>query len=206
MIYESLMMSDKGGCCMKSKKIICAILTALMSVSLVSVSYGQDVTGSIISSNAVISSTSINNSTKFSKDEAKDIAKKTLKEYFDIDIDETKYQSNVNMRPDFAADNGSSNAVWSIDWYLHTEEKNISIGVKVDANTGKVINIYNMTNSPRQAQETAVISEDEAKSTGETFLKKINPNEFSQCKFIDNNDMNNGLRSFTFLSPESVFG
>lgn len=182
---------------MKNKKTVCVILTALISFSLGSTSYAQEAstaTSSVVISDSTTGSAIAVDSSKISKDDAKNIAKETLKDYFGTDIDETKYQTNVNFRPDFEAGPGSKSYIWQINWNLSDEEKDTSINIMIDATTGKVINVNNRTYLHKQSPQVGVLTEDEAKKLGEDFLKKINPQEFLQCRLINNDDTSNRLK------------
>lgn len=171
---------------MKSKKAICTILTVLISFSLASTSYAAEGTAS----NIAASSTTAPSSTKISKDAAKQIAKKILKDYFDTDIDETKYQANANLEPNFRIDPVDTNSIWDIYWSYGDDQKSINIDVSIDASTGNVVSVNNRTFSHEGASKTAAITEDQAKEKSENFLKKIAPKEFAQCKIMNNDNSN----------------
>ncbi|WML34803.1 YcdB/YcdC domain-containing protein [Clostridium sp. OS1-26] len=185
---------------MTSKKTYAIILTALISLSLVSPVYAQETSKAL--SNTTVSNTTtvsaINESnSKISKDEAKVIAKKILKDYFDFSIDDTKYQTNVNFTPDyqysqFGANN--KNYIWQINWNSHDQEKDVSVNVSVDATNGKVTNVDVMTSLRGQASGIATLTEDQAKEVAVKFLNKINPQEFSQCKLVKNDSMTYGWK------------
>lgn len=198
---------------MKSKKIVCVVLTALISVGLVSNTYAQEpntIISNAASANMAAGSAATENNSKISKDAAKDIAKTILKDYFDTNIDETLYQTNINFRPDFEVGPINKNYLWQINWNYHDEQKDTNINITVDASTGKVVNVNNMTFLHKQTSQIAAISEDEAKVIGENFLKKINPQEFSQCKLINNDDINNGLKGdptvYNFIYSRTLNG
>lgn len=177
---------------MTSKKTYSIILTALISLSLTSPVRAQAISKS--ASSAYVSTATASNvvgetNSRISKDEAKNIAKKILKDYFEVSIDDSKYQVNVNFIPDYQSSSASKNYIWQIGWNFHDEEKDINTNVSVDAVTGKVLNVDTMTSLHGQATGIANLTEDQAKEIGKNFLNKINPEEFSQCKLANNDNM-----------------
>ncbi len=177
---------------MTSKKTYAIILTALISLSLVSPVYAQE-TNKISSITSASNTTTVSaiseSNSKISKDEAKSIAKKILKDYFEFNIDDTKYQANVNFTPDYQFGTNNKNYSWQINWNSHDQEKDVNINVSVDATNGKVTNVDIMTSLRGQASGIATLTEDQAKEVAVKFLNKINPQEFSQCKLIKNDSM-----------------
>ncbi|MTK11124.1 MAG: hypothetical protein F8N39_03220, partial [Clostridiaceae bacterium] len=182
---------------MTSKKTYAIILTALISLSLVSPVYAQE-TNKISSITSASNTTTVSaiseSNSKISKDEAKVIAKKILKDYFELNIDDTKYQTNVNFTPDYQFGTNNKNYSWQINWNSHDQEKDVSINVSVDATSGKVTNVDIMTSLRGQSPGIATLTEDQAKEVAVKFLNKINPQEFSQCKLIKNDSMGYGWK------------
>ncbi|WP_411680795.1 YcdB/YcdC domain-containing protein [Clostridium thailandense] len=171
---------------MTSKKTYSIILTALISLTLTSAVYAQDI---IKTSSSNITTSISDYNSKISKDEAKNNAKNFLKNYFDITIDDSKYQVNVNFIPDYQSTNINKNYIWQISWSLHNEEKDVNINISLDYFTGKVISYDNMTSLHGQSTGISNITEDQAKEISKSFLTEVNPEEFSQCKLSSNNDM-----------------
>lgn len=182
---------------MISKKTFSIILTTLISLSFVFPAYADESSKKAINvstSNITSGSTISEEISKISKEGAKDIAKKVLKDYFDVSIDETKYQTNVNFTPDYQVGVNNKNYIWQINWNSHDEEKDVNINVSVDGTTGKAINVDIMTNVRGQAAGIANITEDQASEIGKNFLNKINPKEFSQCKLVKDDNSNYRLK------------
>ena len=183
---------------MKSKKTLSFVLSGLIAFGLSSRVYAEEGSVKGISSNAAITvndaskvNDAINqNASKVSKDEAKIIAKKSLKDYFEMTIDETEYQMNVSFRPNYTQFANSKDYVWEISWNYNRQDKNVYINVSVDASTGKVIAISNRSYTNGKISGIATLTEDKAKSIGESFLNRIKPQEFSQCKLVNNEDAN----------------
>ncbi len=178
---------------MKSKKTFSLLLSAIITCSLSSTTFGQDIN---VKNMALVSTTSDSNlqnqnNSKISEENAKTIAKKALNDYFGITIDDTVYQTNVNFTPNYMNGSNSGNYMWQISWNTNNQQKNVNINVVVDADSGRVINVDNYTYSNNQIPTVATLTEDQAQKIGEDFLTKINPQEFSQCKFVDNTQFNN---------------
>lgn len=185
---------------MTSKKTYAIVLTALITLSLVSPAHAQETSKALSNTSAsnttTISAISESNS-KISKDEAKAIAKKILKDYFEFSIDDTKYQTNVNFTPDYQYNqfgSNNKNYIWQINWNFHDQEKDVSANVSVDAASGKVTNVDVMTFLRGQSPGIATLTEDQAKEVAVKFLNKINPQEFSQCKLMKNDSMTYGWK------------
>lgn len=120
---------------------------------------------------------------KTSKEDAIEIAKKTLKSYFDYEIDEKKFKSRIEFREDYGMDR---EYVWSINWYMYSEEKSINIDVWIDDNTGKVMRISKRAYGSSDDEPTiAQITEEEAKVIADNFVKKVNPEEYREVKLED---------------------
>ena len=183
---------------MKSIKMYSILLSTIMTFSLVSTAYGQDINvKSMVSSSVISDSNLLDQSTsKISKDDAKVIAKKTLNDYLGIVIDDTVYQTNINFTPNYRNRLSDKDYVWQISWNTNSQQKNVNvnINVTVNANSGKVTDVNSFTYINGQTSATATFTEDQAKKTGEDFLNKINPQEFSQCKLVDNSELNNMMR------------
>jgi hypothetical protein len=181
---------------MKSIKTFSILLSAILTFSLASTTYGQDINEKSMASGSITTDSGIpnQNNSKISKEDAKTIAKKTLIDYFGITIDDTLYQTNVNFTPYYRNGINSKDYVWQISWNSNNQEKNVNINVTISANSGKVINVDNYSSVRGQTSTVAILTEDEAKKIGESFLNKINPQEFLQCKLVDNNQLNNLMK------------
>lgn len=184
---------------MKSMKVFSVILSAIITFSLASTTYGQDtnVNNIKLASTAADSILPSQNNSKISKEDAKAIAKKALYDYLGITIDETLYQTNVNFSPNYSNGVNSKDYVWQISWNLNNQEKNVNINATVNATSGKIINVYNYTYINGQTSSIATLTEDEAKKAGEIFLNKINPKEFSACKYLESSQLSNMTKGNT---------
>ncbi|WFD09278.1 YcdB/YcdC domain-containing protein [Tepidibacter hydrothermalis] len=135
-----------------------------------------------------------------SKDEAKQIAVKFIKENFNIQIDDEKFETKIRT-----IDNKyNEKSMWDINWY---SEKDIDIDVRVDANSGKVIWVDKYNHSDKSAR-IAKITKKEAKKIAEDFLKKINPNEFKEIRFLDTYeyDYKDPVRNYDFTYLRRING
>ena len=196
---------------MRNKKTFFILLCAMISIGAAAPIYAQEVgVKSITSSSAIVAGSLTNeNNSKISKDDAKNIAKKALSEYLGITIDETQYQTDVSFRPNYMQVTTSKDYIWQIAWNSNSQNKNVNINISVDANSGKITNIDSYTFNNSQSTTVATITEDKAKEIGESFLKKINSQEFPKCTLVDSSDFNNGMRgdlsgyNFTYNRKEN---
>jgi len=180
---------------MKSKRTLILILTVSLMMSAKSVyaeeannTLADNVKATTVSSQIVtsdkVTAVSEKENAKISQEQAKEIAKKTLADYFEFNVDETKFQTNVNFNSNDY--NGQKRSNWNIEWFSPKEEKQININVSVDAATGKILNVYKFEHNIKQtSQPIATITKEEAKVIGETFLKKINPEQFKETISVE---------------------
>ncbi|WP_432408484.1 YcdB/YcdC domain-containing protein [Wukongibacter sp. M2B1] len=120
---------------------------------------------------------------KISKDQAIEIAKRTLKEYLNYEIDEKNFESRIEFREDYS---DIKEYVWSIDWYMHNEKKNVNIDVRINANDGKVRTIGKHEYNSDDAEPTiAQITRDEAQVIADEFVKRVNPKEYKEVELED---------------------
>jgi hypothetical protein len=179
---------------MKSKKTLLFILTATFFISSKpAFAKGLTNNNTIVTttktsslktlSSDKVSILSLEDTAKVSQDQAKQIAKNILSNYFDTTIDDTKFQSNINFTPNYIK--GTNAYTWDIYWYDQNETKQVNFNVAVDASTGKVLRVtkfqYDNTSS---STPIATITKEQAKSIANDFLKKINPNKSQQTILI----------------------
>lgn len=120
---------------------------------------------------------------KISKNKAIEIAKETLKSYFEYEIDEKKFDARIEFRDDYAI---KSRYIWSIDWYMHNEQNSINIDVWIDADTGIVKRIGKKEQNDSEDSPTiAQITEEEAKTLADNFIERVNPKKYKEVKLED---------------------
>lgn len=200
---------------MKSKRTILLVLTAVLIVSAkpVFAKESNNTTNSAVaisissSNNITIDKTSTlseKDKAKISQEQAKQAARNILKDYFETTIDDTKFQCNVNFNSSYM---GVKTSNWGIHWYNPNEDKQVNIDVEIDGTTGRVwrVNKFEM-NRNQSSPAIATITQEQAKDIGETFLKKINPQEFSETTAVkDNNSMPNyGMSSYGFMYNRTI--
>lgn len=141
----------------------------------------------VIESKAASGETLDEGNVKISKDEAKQIAKQMLKNFFSMEMDEKKFETRIELRQDYDIER---TYVWGISWHMYDDEKNINIDVTIDANSGKIKSFSKHEyNHQRQESLVAVVTKEQARETAENFIKRISPEEFKQVKFMDLNYM-----------------
>lgn len=196
---------------MKSKRILVIVLTAAIMMSAKPVFAKEssntplnNTTATAVSTQVVtadkLTASTATDKAKISQEEAKSIAKKTLADYFEFNIDDTKFQTNVNFNSNDYS--GEKRSIWSIHWYNQNEEKQINIDIAVDGGTGRVLNVNKYEYDGKQiSQPIASFTEEQAKDIGETFLKKINPQEFKETTiFKDKNSIQYyGMGNYGFI-------
>ena len=127
---------------------------------------------------------------KISKDNAKNIALKSLKDLLEAEIDEKKFENRIELRQNYGIkqDYGiNQEYVWDIGYNYYDDLKSMNYTVVINANTGKVIQVQNYEYL-NNGEQTAIfkVSEEEAKTIADSFLKKVNPKEYSSLKLMNN--------------------
>ncbi|MDF2524834.1 MAG: hypothetical protein K0R31_2475, partial [Clostridiales bacterium] len=124
------------------------------------------------------------NNVAISRDKARNIAVKSLKDLLEIEVDDKKFESRIMLRQNYGI---KQNYVWEINYNFYNNVKSLNYLVVINADTGKVFQIQ--TNEyTNNGEQTALskITEDEAKAIAESFLKRVNPKEISNLKYISN--------------------
>lgn len=163
---------------MKSKKLLSMVVAA----ALVFCTSVPALAEGVNSGKGTVINTAVDTqNVKITKDSAKALALKTLTDYFDTKIDDTSFNGNIQLRNNY--DFVNSGLVWDMSWYKNGGEVNFSANVSIDANTGKLLNanVYQYTNGQ---QNIASITREQARTIGESFLKKLNPKEFAETKLL----------------------
>ncbi|WP_432663814.1 S-layer homology domain-containing protein [Wukongibacter baidiensis] len=143
---------------------------------------------------------------KISKDQAIGIAKKTLKEYFNYDIDEKKFESRIEFREDYG-DRGEY--AWSIDWSMNNDKKSVNLDVWINANDGKIKRVSKYEFNHDDDEPTiAQITRDEAQVIAEEFIKRVNPKEYKEAKLEENDRafIYRGGTNYNFVYTREING
>lgn len=122
------------------------------------------------------------NAAKISKDKAKDIAIKKIKDTFNVDVQSKNLDNNIDFWPN---DYKEESYTWYVSWSKYDEKQSINYSVSIDSNSGKVIgfNKGEYTYTDNQPQKP-VISSAKAKEIAEEYINKINSNEFKNFKYV----------------------
>jgi hypothetical protein len=176
---------------MTIKRLLSILTVIVFMLGSISSAFAADAVTAVKAELAVPVGAKINPSdemnVKISKDEAKKIATDILKNIFDMEIDEKKFQSRIELRQDYEM---PRKYVWEFRWDMHNSEKSMNVHVSIDGNTGKLVRINRHEYIHNQEQSMiAKITEEQAKKIAEKFINKINPDEFKEVQFMDNHYM-----------------
>ncbi len=173
---------------MKSKKVIILAVTAAVIACSKPVCAQEVANTSNALTSTSTTTTAQSVTSKISKEQAKQMAKDALKDYFDITIDDSNSRINIDSRfRDGAGQAGKSS--WDINFNIDDGDNHSGGLVSIDQSTGKIINFHSYTGdmSNNKPKVAAAITEDEAKATAEAFISKIAPEEFKSTKLVKNN-------------------
>lgn len=142
---------------------------------------------------------------KIVKEKAKEIAKATVKNYFNIEIDESKFTQRINLNT--SNYNGKENSSWNINWELYNMNKNINIGVTLNAETGEVIQANNYDRNVNEESSVPTITVKQAEKISDEFIKRIDPQKFKESIKKDyNNSGYYGSTNYNFSYVNKVNG
>lgn len=115
---------------------------------------------------------------KIPKEKAKEIAKAVMETYFNTKIDESKFTQRIN----FSTSNYNGNKIssWSVYWDMSNMEKNINMGVTLNAETGAVMQASNYERMANEENTVATLTVKEAGDISDAFVKSIEPKKFNE--------------------------
>jgi hypothetical protein len=119
-----------------------------------------------------------------SKEKAVAIAKKALKEYLDISVEDKEYQLNIENRRDWEY---GERYVWSICWNYQDAVEYANASVVLDASTAEILDMNgDSVRYGQQNKKTIVLTKEEAQTKAEDFIKKILPQRWEQVQLEEN--------------------
>lgn len=128
---------------------------------------------------------------KITKEEAKNTSIEFLKKYFNLEIDEKKYQGSAQLIPGYDFERSY---MWRFDWHMRSTTGSIHISTEINAVTGKLTGFSrNQSYSNQEQVAVADITKEQARKLADELLKKINPEEFKQVKYEDNSSYSSYL-------------
>lgn len=166
---------------MRSKKLISLVLGAALTLTNYSAVFASEV--KLVPNKNDVNIAAIEKEAKITKEQAKNISKKVLKDYFNVTIDEKQYKNSI----EFSQSYEDKNYCWQIYWRKDDNNRNINMEVFINASDGKIIRASNREYVDGQINNIAKITESEGKKKAEAFLQKINPKEFKETKYIKSN-------------------
>ncbi len=131
---------------------------------------------------------------KISKDQAKEILMKQLKAYLDVDVDEKKFTTRIELRQDYE---NPQNSVWEIGWDYNDNTKSFHINGSVDGRDGKVLNLSSQEYIHSQERATiAKITEEQGKKMADEFVQKFHPEIYKQVKLVGDGALSYGPKRY----------
>jgi len=115
---------------------------------------------------------------KISKEKAKEIAKSVIETYFNTKIDESKFTQRINFST--SNYNGNKTSSWSVYWDMSNMEKNINMGVTLNAETGAVMQASNYERMTNEENTVPTLTVKEAGDISDAFVKSIEPKKFNE--------------------------
>ncbi|QGU94275.1 hypothetical protein GOM49_03335 [Clostridium bovifaecis] len=164
---------------MKSKKVMSLMITAALLASYAPYAFAKSAS-EVKQEVKLTENVKEEKAAKISKEKAKEIAKKMLKDNFNIQVDDKKFTYNIEFRGDYMYP--SSKYVWEIRWNSNTNLQNINAWVSVDADKGTVLNANVNKYEQGKQQSIASITPKEAAKLAIDFIKKVAPREYKELE------------------------
>lgn len=142
----------------------------------------QTIIGTSTATTTIAGSAETGAEAKVTKEEAKAISIKVLKDFMGIEVDEKTFQSSIQYMQDYGM---TTRYLWMIGWNTYSSDKNINANVSIDASTAKIVSINSYEYSNNQKPKGVTKTQKEAKKIADAFIKKINPEEYKQMEYID---------------------
>jgi hypothetical protein len=164
---------------MQGKKLFSICLAVLLMITTVVPAYAQAEESQKVASSTTVDEKKV----KITKEEARQIGLKALKDYFETEIDDKKFESRFELRPDYEANNSY---IWEINWSMYNGSVNMQLGASINANTGKIMALrkYEYPSGPQKPQ-VAKFTYEQAKKISENFITKINPDALKNAQLME---------------------
>ncbi|SHK56493.1 YcdB/YcdC domain-containing protein [Tepidibacter formicigenes] len=137
---------------------------------------------------------------RISKEKAREIGIKKIKDTFGIDVRD--FDENINFGPYM------ENYTWNLSFNKYNDKETKDFFIAIDSNTGKIkaLSKYEYNYSDENKEPT--ISKEKAKEIAKKYIDKINPDKLSQIKFIDevNYDESSKPRNYYFRYIRTIDG
>ncbi|MFT5872135.1 MAG: hypothetical protein ACI8WT_001063 [Clostridium sp.] len=209
---------------MNRKRILSLLLTSALTFTGTSTAFAQTMTktqatvtpivttttNTAITTKSEITTVNIEEekSVKITKEKAKEIAKEIIKTCFNTEIDESKFTQRCNLYT--ANYNGVKNSTWNISWDMSDMTKSVNISVSLNAETGEVTQLSNYERAGNEANIVPTLSAQEAEKISDDFIKKIQPEKYTESIRKNNNNNNNlgyyGSANYNFNYSNKVNG
>lgn len=123
---------------------------------------------------------------KVSKEQAIELAKKTIKAGWSYNINDRKHEAEVKLNQGYSM---LDNKVWTIKWRMTDDETDLHIDAEIDAETGMtrkaVFNQYTYgSHYSDDREEIDLVTNEEAMKIAEKFIKKISPDKFEKIELL----------------------
>ncbi len=147
-------------------------------------------------------------SAKISKDKAKEIALKVIKDTFNVDAQGENLDYNIDFGPD--GYNGQ-NYVWYVSWSKYNDNQDKSFNITVDAQNGNIVGLNKYEYSYEKEDKKATITQEKAKEIAESYIKKIDEEKFKEVQYVkdyysDKEGSEEALGSYYFRYVRMVNG
>ena len=200
---------------MNRKRIFSILLSSALMFTSTTSAFAKAVTNAqppatpIVVTNTVEIKTTTNSeeekNVKISKEKAKEIAKATIKDYFNMEIDESKFTQRINLNT--SNYNGKQNSSWNINWEMYNMEKSINIGVTLNAETGEVTQASNYDRKINEENAVPTITVKQAEKISDDFIKKVQLKRFNESNKKNYNNLSYyGSANYSFSYVRKVNG
>lgn len=111
-----------------------------------------------------------------------------------LQIDEDYKLNTTNLHSDWKNQNDFQ---WSLYFIKEVDKDKIAgVNINLDAKTGELIHFYQELDQDKNAKPS--INKDQALTLAKEYIKKVSPDKANKTKYIDNENINDGERTYNF--------
>lgn len=170
---------------MVKRKSFLLLMTVVLMMGLIIPSYADQVMITAVEEKEV-AQTPVDKEMKITKEQALEKAKKALMDYFNLSLDDKKYNLQIENRRDWGS---SDRYVWAMNWNYNDPLEYAYAYVTIDGETGEILEM-NKDSGKNGQQNTKVttLTTEEAREVAEKFIEKILPNRLKETALRENYD------------------
>lgn len=167
---------------MSLKKTLSVSLVAGLLISNIGLAYGFEVPTTEAKAVEVREVHNVKVVDGIPEEEAEDLAKGYIKDFFDVDVEADSYEKRIEYRPYYGRNEAY---VWQVSYYKYVRNSSSSFDVVIKGDSGELQNIYKYHHTSENQNYVTKYSREELKVVAENLLKKTNPDLVDSLVYED---------------------